>query len=259
MQNARLTLHLEPEEGHYVPLDTFVGALTHFRRMLRGLGTSVPGQRQGLTWLVTDLQIGSALAAVDPVGDAETGLTKSTIAMQGLDALEHEQPPAPSFPIESMEAARDLADLGEKAKIRTFIRGLDRRLQVTGKTAMTANRLLVVAVWEDLGTVEGSLEMVTVHERYQCNIYESITGRRVECYFKAEDLDIIKAGLGRRVQARGLVRYTGRGDILSVRADHIDILPEEHQLPSIGDVVGLVHDISEGLTTEQHIRRLRDE
>lgn len=256
MEEAKLTLELRPE-GHYVVLDTFIEALEDLRRMLRSI--SVSSATKPMDWLVTGLQIGSAIAAVEPTGDPAEGLAVSQMAILGLEALERDGTPPHSFPPDAIEAAGHLAELMARTKTRASISGLSRHLELTARTAKAAERLLDVAVWEDLGSVEGSLEMVSVHSGYTCNVYERHTGRRVPCYFRREHIDKVTGLLGRQTVVFGLVRYNRRGDTLSVTMDDIAPVPGDDDLPSIRDMIGLAPDITGGLTTEEFIRRLRDD
>lgn len=254
MEGARISLRLEPE-GHYVALDTFASALGNLHHLLHSLQVAVPGQ--AVNWIVTDLKIGSAYTVIEPVGDPQAGLTISMLAINGLEAMERLEVPA-LFPQESIEAARRLAEISTKAKIRTFISGFSRQLELTSRTITTAQEFFGT-IWEDMGTIEGTLEIISVQSGYLFAIYDAISQKRIECHFKSEQLDRIKAALGRRVLVTGSIRYNRRGETLSVRVDEVNIIAEDQTLPSVEKMAGLAPEITDGLSITEYLRRLRDE
>lgn len=258
MQDHRLVLVLKPE-GYYVDLKTFVDALENFRRILGGLRGITPADGTQLEWLVTELSVSSAVVAAEPECDPAIGLAAVRAVMGGLQALERSEPPPHAFSEDSIQAARALVEIAGRAKVRPFISGMQQRLELTRATAATAAQLLDVVVWEDFGSIEGSLEMVTIRERYQCNVYESFTGRKVPCHFRREQLDTVKAALGERVSVSGLVRYNRHGQILSIRAEHITIIAGDVNLPSIDELAGIDPNYTGGLRADEYVRRLRDD
>lgn len=258
MKDPKLTLKLDPE-GHYVDLNTFVDALGYFRRMLNGLRQITTQEGKPLEWLVTDLQVGSAVAAVEPKDDAVAGFHAAQVVMDGLQALERSEVPPPAFSEDSIQAAKALVEITGRAKVRSLVSGAEQRLEITSKTMATAVQLLDTAVWEDFGTIEGSLEMVTLRDRYQCNVYEAITGRKVPCHFKRGQLDTVRAALGERVCVTGLVRYNRHGQVLSMRAEDFVIIPSDARLPTIDELAGIDPGFTGGLSAEEYVRRLRND
>ncbi|HUW65687.1 MAG TPA: hypothetical protein VMW83_13540 [Spirochaetia bacterium] len=255
MEDARLSLHLEPE-SHYVGLDIFVSVLDNFQRLLHGL--RIPSSSHSVEWVITDLRVNSAHATIEPVGDVQAGIAASMLVIKGLEAMEHLEIPA-FFSDESVEAVRKLSDIAKKYKMRTYISGLDHQLELTDRTSSVADQFLDGSYWEDYGSVEGSLEMISVHQGCQFNIYEYISGKRIQCHFKRDQFEVIKTSLGCRVLVVGLIRYNHRGEVLMAKADDVSVLAGDVELPSIDKMAGSVPDISGGLTTSEHIRRLRDE
>lgn len=256
MEHGQITLHLKPD-GPYVDLESFVIVMDKFRLFLAGLKNIAPGEK--LDWLVTDLGIGSAKATLKPIGGARAVSIAPQIAVEGLKALEEGKVPTDSFPEDSIKGARILVELMAKKRLRMTVSNEHHHLELTNRTAMTAREILDIVVWEDLGSVEGSLDAVNLHDNFRCNIYDLFSGNRIECHFRAELIEKIRVGLKRRVQAFGLVRYNRHGRVLSILAEDIKVFPEENQLPSIDEIAGLTPGITGGLSAEEYIRRLRDD
>ncbi|HHV79053.1 MAG TPA: hypothetical protein GXX40_05505 [Firmicutes bacterium] len=251
---ACLVLHLDSEE-QAVRVTTLAHAFRRFVHLLNTLRDLVPQQK--LDWLVKDLGKGSVHLAVSPIAETVVGERICYIAEDGLAALENGNLNA-CLPEDTIRAAKALAELAYKTKTRMVVSGPRRRVQLTLQTAKTADQILH-AFWEDLGSVEGRLEMVTVHEKNQFNVYDELTGHCICCYFKPELLEKVKAGLKKRVSVSGLIRYAATGRLAQVVAESIDVLSDDSKLPSIEEMIGVAPNITNGLPLEDYLRRLKDE
>ena len=111
---------------------------------------------------------------------------------------------------------------------------------------------------KSIGSAEGNLQLISVHPRSRrFNVYHAITQKAVKCNLPKEiEAEVINS-LGRRVVVSGMVSKNALGEPLSVEVDHLRVLKEEHELPSVADILGLAPDITSNLTTEEYIRSLR--
>jgi hypothetical protein len=93
-----------------------------------------------------------------------------------------------------------------------------------------------------LGSVEGSLDVISIHNRLRFTVYErsssSGEGARIECLFPEALLGQVKTALGERVCIRGRVRYRKDGVPATVEAHWLRVLRPLDQLPSIHDMTG---------------------
>lgn len=258
VKDRRLTIHLEPE-GHYVSLDTFAAAIQDLKQMVRGLRPPLPDHEGPVKWLVTQLEIGSATVAAEPVADPLVSDTLLTLVCKGVEALERDEDPPAYFGREAIAAVKSMVETAVRDQTRVTFISNGNRTSVTERTVATAKRILEVIVWEDYGSVDGTLEVVNLHSGYQCNVYDGLTGRRVQCYFRESDLDRVREALGRRVAVTGWVRYNRHGDVLSLRAESFDIFPDQKTLPTVDDILGIAPNLTGGVPAEVHVRRLRDD
>lgn len=256
--NQRLTIYLEPE-GHYVSLETFAAAVQDLKQLVRGLKPPVVDPEKPVKWLVTHLEIGSAMVAAEPIADQEAARMLVDLAMDGIHAMENEQSPPAYFGREAIAAVKSLVETTTRDKTKLHVLHGNQQITVTERTASTAKKILDVIVWEDYGSVEGALEVVNLHGGYQCNVYDTLTNRKIQCSFRREDLDKVREALGRRVLVIGLVRYNRHGDILAIKAEDITILPQATDLPTVDEILGIAPDLTGGVPADVYIRRLRDE
>lgn len=97
-----------------------------------------------------------------------------------------------------------------------------------------------------VGSVEGTLEIISIHNRPRFSIYERRLGPgrsggspvRVECHFPETLLPRIKMALGERVCIRGRVHYRKDGVPATVDVQWLRVLRPLEQLPSLEAMIG---------------------
>ena len=110
-----------------------------------------------------------------------------------------------------------------------------------------------------LGAIEGRLELVSLHHPYnRFNVYDLRTGRGVKCSLPSHLENAVIGALKRRVGVSGVVSYNVYGEPLSVLAEAIRVLGEEADLPPVSQMLGFIPDLTGDLSTEEHLRILRD-
>ncbi len=113
--------------------------------------------------------------------------------------------------------------------------------------------------YRSIGAVEGRLESLSLHPgRRQFLVCHRITGKVVQCSLPPELEAAVKSGLGRRVIVSGMVAYGEKGHPLSVSSERLRVMPEDEELPSPGDMLGLVPDLTGDKSTAEYIGMLRD-
>ncbi|RYG75281.1 hypothetical protein EON80_01180 [bacterium] len=81
-----------------------------------------------------------------------------------------------------------------------------------------------------IGTVEGKLELISIHNKLRFTIYGR-DGLRVECLFPETMLAQVKSALGERVCLRGRIRYRRDGKPATVEAQYLKTLSLSAQTP----------------------------
>ncbi len=250
-----LTLKLDPE-GHYVDIDSFGAAFDAFRKAVNGL-TAGKKKPERVTWILVELEIGSALASVAPIGDSAIGAATVARGLRIVKALEAGEGIPPDATSETLEGLRLLAEIGERAKLTTSISYNNVKVVMTHQTIEHARRLLEQPIFEDFGTVEGRLEMVNLHEKIECHVFDSFSGAKIPAEFKQAEVERLGRALGRRVELRGRIFTTQKGRITRIVADELEII-EDSNLPTIDEMAGFSPDFTGGIPSEKYVRSLRD-
>ena len=108
-------------------------------------------------------------------------------------------------------------------------------------------------------SITGTLEMVDIHTRNKIRIYPIIGSKKIDCYFPDDLLEIAKVGVNRYVNVEGKFKYK-RGQPFPYEVDvtHIEIYPEENELPTLFDLQGIAPDATGDVSSEDFVRRIRD-
>ena len=68
-----------------------------------------------------------------------------------------------------------------------------------------------------------------------------------------------REALGRKVRIFGELTYPRAGNFpRAVEVETIELLPEDDELPNLMDLRGIAPDITGDLSSEEHVRNLRD-
>lgn len=256
MDDERLEICVSGK-GQMVDVETFVGALNGFHHMLQTL-ESDPTKK--IKWGICDLRIGSAVAVLQPSGPHDAALGMARRVADGIALMEETSLPPDDFPLETIRAMKGVIDLAKRAKAKVTVSSRERRLELSDRTAEAVRTVLEVATWQENGSITGALYMVNLYGgMMKCGIQDEMSGERIACTFREQELDDVKIALGCRVSASGLLRFNRRNEMISIHVDELRRLPSDKDLPSIDEMIGLAPDITGPWTTNEYLRRLRDE
>ncbi len=234
--------------GDAVSLGTFTSVADALVKLLGELEASITGA-QLLDWYIEDLRVGSANLAIRPAtlesGDVELGGTVISFALDGL-ALVEDAPKRPHhFSDAALGCAKSLVSATEDDAGRLAIFGKSntadvRRIEVSKRLAAHVDELIGFSTVAT-GSLEGTLEAMTIHRSIAFSIYDSITNRRTSCNCSRETLDLAMKHFGQRVSVSGEIRFNVRGEPTSMKVR--ELLPlGVGPLPQAKDIRGLFAD-----------------
>ncbi|GAB6876784.1 hypothetical protein [Thermaerobacter litoralis] len=262
-EKVTFTLHIEPAEGH-AEMASFARVIERFSQLLHEIENTLdPRRRKHIPWIISEISQGSYVVTAEASEDTDLGREVIRSAVRGLRQLQQ----LSEFELPATYSGRALVLIKEIAReavrqngqITVHANGM--HAVISRSTLDAIRRMMAPPPFKDYGSVEGSLEMVSIRQAFRCNIYRDFDGRRVECHFKEDLLPIVKEALapGQRVIVAGNVAYDEDGEVKSIIADSIEILPKAEELPDPIYFLGLVPDFTDGMPSEDFVRRLRDE
>jgi len=239
-------VHLTLPVGN-VPLAQMIRTQQAFLELLREVSRAVAGTVDDpVQWVVTKVSESSADYALAPLPILKT-LAPATLhemvgaVPAGLRELNQGAVRPRYFTDRALELTTTLTQTitRELPDVRT--RNGAAEVRLTRQAGTHAQTILDTPFVTDMGTIEGKLETVTVHGKRQFVIFDDLTGARIECQFGHRiALDQITAGMERRVAVTGEIRSRETGEIVSVIATDIEVLPGDDELPSSDDVLGIL-------------------
>lgn len=189
--------------------------------VLRELTAREDPVRQIAVWLVRRVDVGSLSIEVEgrPAQPEVSPGVIDGLCQQLLEDIQAitENPMAwseryPGRDSEFLHALRGLGALSVEQKASLSLSHANETAEVGGILAQKVDEMLR-ARFQDWGTVEGHLEMVTLHRQRYFRIYPSGVTRGVECHFDEDLLPRVRELLGRRVSVWGRLRRSRSGSI----------------------------------------------
>jgi hypothetical protein len=273
MPGHRITLQIEgaiPGQEH-VRLVDFLQQLTALRNALRKTEETVAGTAR-YEWQVVDLSHGSpATVVIEAV--AMPGLVKDPNDFVGLPdrrdevvsrffgymhslTVKREAPEELSR--SALIAFKELAVPVSHDRVRSSLRNGTESIEVDGSVQAVVDAILAPKTRES-GTVEGRLEFINIHGgRNIFRIYPIVGPERVECSFPDDLLQVARESVGRAVRVSGELTFHMRDPFPhSIKAEEVETLPDDKDLPSLFDIRGMAPRATGGRTSEDFVSILR--
>jgi len=252
-----ITVQGETEE---VPARGFVEAVSISLEVLSELDSAISHKRTGsLRWVIGALKYQSpavvTLRAVPLSEEVDVSAEVAQSYVNGLKELQEGNSLPPVFSEAALNASKRLGRIHEGIKA-IKIKYKKDMIQISERLAVNVDEL-VSRTYDSVGSIEGTLEMVTIHSQRYFRVYEPVHGRGVVCYFPAELLETVKASLGGRVVVSGRLRSDRLGKPESITVTDLRILPQEEELPRPSTLRGLVKGMTAGEKAEEYLRKLR--
>jgi len=243
----RLTLTLDGK----IMADTFVRAVADFIGLVKDVAAQVTAsmsdqlaapRRGGVDWVVSVTK-GSINLALAP--DQVTPPARAAVraVATGLRQISRKAERPRFFSDSALRLARNLAVLVdgktlESAQLKVSPRG-GKAVAVSPKVAANVDAIMAGQV-RDYGSVEGTLEMISVRNGPHFTVYDALTDQGVPCHVPSEKLSEAMDAFGKRVSVSGLIRYRkATGEPLSIEAEELRVFGDRAALPSADDVYGL--------------------
>lgn len=260
MSSVSLILNGEPKT---ISMHALSVAVSNWLVMLTEVDCAVSGHAHGsLDWMVDDLAIGSLVIEAKAQSRLEGenfGPEVVRQTMNGLRLLEESGLTPPFLSLRGLRSAQRLVKLiGQHGVWSIEVTNHSERVPLSARSSANIDQLVAIR-HHALGSVEGKLEMITVHERRpRFNLYVRSTHTAVRCIFQPELLDQVKANLGQSVIAAGEISYNAKNEPVRVDLRELRRLRTKDELPSIGELSGIDADFTRGVESSAYVRSMRD-
>lgn len=110
------------------------------------------------------------------------------------------------------------------------------------------------------GSICGMLEYINIHQdKNVFRIYPDVGPTKITCHFPEELTKTAIEAIGKYVEVKGELKFKAISKYPhEIIVKEIDIFPPEEDLPTLYDLRGIAPDLTEGLSSEQFVRKIRD-
>lgn len=236
-----ITLELDEDE---ITVAEFMSALDNFVGLVREVSKAID-QAAPKEWLVKVYPGSAGVGMYPKPGQSNAPLHAVRMAvLDGMSALADGRRPA-QYTDKAITHAKNISKLFENRKRPTssvrLWSGNDKSISVNRRVAIEAAKLLE-PVFEDYGSVEGQLEVVTAHGKFECTIYDPLGARAVKCEISEELIPEAIASFRKRVEVFGRIYYRQDGMAVRVIANRIARFPDPSEIPSVREMRGILRD-----------------
>lgn len=259
----RLDLTIEGEIGR-ISFETFATVIRNSFDILTNLDSAISSQPRGsLDWFVAGVSFGSLVVSIESKPRQEGvdfGAKVVESFVGGLSQIQRDRTTPPFFSDYDLRKAQGVArSLRKDGAKALMISDVERQHVATIKPESSADLSQLINVrYKETGSVEGKLEMISIHGAPRFTVYHAITQHSMRCKFDPRQFDVVKEALGRRVIVSGLVYFNFKHEPIRVDIEDVKTLPKEDELPTPGEIRGMVPDFTGSLRSESYVRSLRE-
>jgi hypothetical protein len=225
-------------EGARIPAREFLSTARDLVGMLVRINMCISRERR-LEWVISALDTGSTTFAVAPTYSVPGahGMEQDVIAslVRGLRSLEEEPIRPQYFDDDLLRLSKRLVQDMDGGIVGVVVEHQrhGRRIDTARLTRHIADHVddILGPPQKEVGSVEGVLETLSIHETEHVQVYDPITGRGTRCEFSPEVFQELLAYLGHRVVVFGEIQTRGRER--TVKATSYRVLRGGNELPDI--------------------------
>jgi hypothetical protein len=236
MQTRKLLVTLEHED-HAVPFDAFAKVLVEAVEILRGLDCHMIGApRVSMRWNIVNVSMHSPIQmTLEPSPIHTDGRTVDVIIpfLGDFERLERGEKPQYFTPDLQARAKLIVSVLGRGIRsIRFNSEGHEARptLRVAARVDELTERYF------EIGSIEGSLEIISVHGEDAVTVWDARWNSRVKCLVSDAQLEQAKGLLRKRVMVRGRIKCEYKRPKEVVDVFDIQPLADSSSLPQVEDI-----------------------
>ena len=241
--DADLTLEID---GKDVTPEKFMRGVRAFFGLVNEITRSLAGPKEFVHWTV-QVKHGSNLVGVVPSCFTVPHAVLDTIyakVHEGIESLENDANEPEGLPDTALRYVRDLGsvvgtDENDDTKIRVWARKLP--IPVTHK-AVAHVAILLSEEYEDFGTVEGRVQVISDQSGLHVFVAEPIKGRRIRCIFSEDLLPQFLSAFRKRVEVKGRIKYRRDHIPISIEATALTEFPDNKDLPSFRQMRGIFRE-----------------
>jgi hypothetical protein len=239
---AHLQFEIKGDLGN-ISVATFMSGVNYAFGILRDFDAAISGLRGGsLRWYISDFrEHNGLLIGVDSrlkeslskmhIQDVSVPVARSFI--EGFNDLEHRAVTPPYMSEFGLIKVQNMVSLIGRNGAKGFrVSDPEQSIDVTSATSEHIKQLLPIKRTA-IGSIEGTLEQISVHKIPRFVVYHAITKHAVTCEFDLDKfIDKVNRALGKRVNVAGVLKKNFKGETTRISVENIRIMSESSLIPT---------------------------
>lgn len=253
---ANLTLKIEAPPNR-VPVTAFATVLADTVSILADLQHS--RNQRIVTWYLTDLRIGSAVAVLTPEDISDESLAVGTEFVNGLRSAEEGRALPEYFSTASLTKLSSMVRMLSTPGIEFLEASIESAGEQTISARATENvreniRRLQQPRRRSYGSISGTLDTISTRRNSKkFQILDPVSRRPVSCQFSDDQIDLVKDALTRRVVVSGTVVRNVSGQPLQIEDGEIKF--SDASVP-LTDLIGVDPQFTGGLSLPEYFEQI---
>jgi hypothetical protein len=238
-----LTLDIE---GSKLSFDKCIKAQEQLAILLHEVDRTVADQkRPAVDWVISQVQGGSIHLTLEGIPNDKVEPLQIAEVLKVVEAGMTnivKMPERPRcFSDKALRSAKKLAKLVDKDVFMIQLGINYKRISLNQHIVANVDEI-IGGKYKSFGTVEGILKAIDLSRNPLFRVYDLLTNKSVRCYFdnQSTSMDMIKKALEQRVAISGLITSREDGDKISINVEDIEIFPQEYELPTITEMIGIL-------------------
>lgn len=240
-----LTLELD---GRNLTPEKFMKGVRAFFGLVSEITRELAGPQDFINWTV-QVKHGSNLVGIVPSHSNVPAPVLDKIYVrvyEGISSIENSSQQPEGLPEAALKHIRELGSIagtGDDEDDDTTVRIWAKKLPapVTHKAAAHV-AVLLAETYEDFGTIEGRVQVISEQGELHVFITEPVSGRRVRCLFEEEMVPRFLSAFRKRVEVKGRIKYRRDHKPTSIFATGLTEFPDNKDLPSFREMRGIFRE-----------------
>jgi len=235
-------------EGKKITSNKFKSTIKSFFDFVDEISSQITAKKKPILWIVS-VGHSSVRLNLSPEVKKEDRLVIPDIIKtieNGINTINTQDVRPKYYSDDALKSLRELASIIDPTKeeinsIKVFTNG--NKNEISTKAIGNVDSILQIRR-EELGSIEGKLEVISSRRGLHFVIYDSLKNRPVTCYFKDDFIEKVLTAFNKRVYVFGLIKYRRGGIPYSIQIEKFRIFRPQSELPTPEDVLGIIKDIN---------------
>lgn len=230
-------------DGPRITADKFTHCVKTFFELIDDVAADVIGKKKPIEWLISVEKGSISLCATAEAVDVPAKDIANTIQAidKGIKSISNRRRRPPHFSdnaLKKLYSLGNLVGLGDEGVEHLRIQTNGEPYEISPSSVAYVDELLQTPT-KAYGTIDGFLMALELRGRLNFEIDETLTRKKVKCFFGDNVYNDVIKSLRRRVSAYGLISYKKGGIPKNIDIEKLTPFPEDDKLPKFKDIIGL--------------------